>query len=85
MLKILELLNLEKLHNFIARENIIIVIKTITYRCISSLLTFIAAWGVTGSAKAGGLVMLLRGALGIVWYMSHEKIWYWLKRKFNLP
>ena len=79
------MINLDKVRSIIARENSIIVIKTVTYRCISSLLTFIAAWGVTGSAKAGGMVMLVRGALGIAWYMSHEKIWYWLKRKFNLP
>lgn len=79
------MIDFEKIHNLIARENIIIIIKTVTYRCISSLLTFIAAWGVTGSATAGGLVALFRGMLGIIWYMSHEKIWYWLKKKFNLP
>jgi len=78
-------MNFEKLHSYLARENIIILIKTITYRCISSLLTFLAAWGVTGSAKAGGFVMLARGALGIVWYILHEKLWYWLKRKYTLP
>ena len=76
---------LEKLHKFLARENIVIIMKTITYRSMSSFLTFLAAWGVTGSAKAGGLVMIVRGALGIIWYMSHEKIWYWLKKRFNLP
>lgn len=78
-------MNLEKIHKLIARENMIIVIKTITYRSMSSFLTFLAAWGVTGSAKAGGAVMLVRGAMGIIWYMSHEKIWYWLKKKFKLP
>jgi uncharacterized membrane protein len=83
--KIRNSLTKENIHKFIARENMIIVIKTITYRCMSSFLTFLAAWGVTGSAKAGGLVMLFRGALGIVWYMSHEKIWFKLKKKFNLP
>ena len=76
---------LEKLHKFLARENIVIIMKTITYRAMSAFLTFMAAWGVTGSAKTGGMVMLFRGALGIIWYMSHEKIWYWLKKRFNLP
>jgi uncharacterized membrane protein len=71
--------------NLIARENSIIVIKTITYRCMSSFLTFLAATMVTGSPSKGGMVMVIRGAMGIVWYMSHEKIWYWLKKKFNLP
>jgi uncharacterized membrane protein len=75
----------EKFYKFIARENMIIVIKTITYRCMSSFLTFLAATLVTGSPKKGGLVMLIRGAMGIIWYMSHEKIWYKLKKKFKLP
>ena len=83
--KIRSSLTKENFHKFIARENIIIIIKTITYRCMSSFLTFLAATMVTGSAKKGGLVMLLRGAMGIIWYMSHEKIWYKLKKKFNLP
>jgi uncharacterized membrane protein len=76
---------MEKLRNIIKRENSIIVIKTITYRCMSSFLTFLAATMVTGSPSKGGMVMIIRGAMGIVWYMSHEKIWYWLKKKFNLP
>lgn len=83
--KIRSSLTKEKLYKFIARENMIIIIKTITYRCMSSFLTFLAATMVTGSAKKGGLVMILRGAMGIIWYMSHEKIWYWLKKKFKLP
>ena len=83
--KIRNSLTKENFHKFIARENIIIVIKTITYRCMSSFLTFLAATLVTGSPSKGGIIMLVRGAMGIVWYMSHEKIWYWLKKKFNLP
>jgi uncharacterized membrane protein len=83
--KIRGYLTKESFHKFIARENIIIVIKTITYRCMSSFLTFLAATLVTGSPSKGGIIMLVRGAMGIIWYMSHEKIWYWLKKKFNLP
>lgn len=79
------MISMEKLRNIIKRENSIIVIKTITYRCMSSFLTFLAATMVTGSPSKGGMVMIIRGAMGIVWYMSHEKIWYWLKKKFNLP
>jgi uncharacterized membrane protein len=85
MMNLKDMFDREKFHNFIARENIIIVIKTITYRCMSSFLTFLAATLVTGSPSKGGLVMVIRGAMGIVWYMSHEKIWYWLKKKFKLP
>jgi uncharacterized membrane protein len=80
-----KMVNLKKINEFVANENVVILIKTLTYRSMSSFLTFLAAWGVTGSAKAGGIVMLVRGALGIVWYMSHEKIWYGLKKKFKLP
>lgn len=78
-------MNWQKIKENLRKENAVIVIKTITYRSISAFLTFLAAWGVTGSAKAGGAVMIVRGTMGIIWYMSHEKIWYWLKKKFNLP
>lgn len=83
--KIRTTLSKENIHKFVARENMIIVFKTVTYRSMSSFLTFLAATLVTGSPSKGGLIMIVRGAMGIIWYMSHEKIWYWLKKKFKLP
>ena len=66
------------------RENVLILIKTVTFKMVSSLLTFVLAWGATGSATTGGIVAISRGILGIIWYAVHEKIWVIIRRNVRV-
>ena len=72
---------------FLKKENSIIAIKTVTYKLTGSLITFLMAWGATGSVAAGGAFAILRGLIGFIWYAVHEKIWFiiirMIERKSN--
>ncbi len=55
------------------------LLKTLSWRCIASLDTFLLTWFVTGSPTAGITVSLLEMATKMVLYYFHERVWY----KFN--
>lgn len=67
--------------NLIKNENTIILIKTISYKIVSSTMTFTVAWVATGSITTGGIIAIARGLLGMVWYATHEKIWFFIEKK----
>ena len=52
------------------------IVKTITYRIISTGIGFLTMWLVTGSIKVGAAF----GIIELVWkpiqYFIHERIWY---------
>ena len=56
------------------------IVKTISYRIISTLIGFIIMWVVTGSIKWG----VSLGIAELIWkpiqYYIHERVWYkWIK------
>jgi uncharacterized membrane protein len=56
------------------------IVKTISYRLISTLIGFIIMWVVTGSIKWG----VSLGIAELIWkpiqYYIHERVWYkWIK------
>lgn len=50
--------------------------KTITWRIIASLITFVIAYIVTGSFKFGTSVTLFDFFIKMIIYYYHERIWY---------
>jgi len=71
---------IDKMKNILKKENSIIATKTLTYKLTSSFITFLMAWGATGSATAGGIFAIVRGLIGLVWYAVHEKIWFFIMK-----
>jgi uncharacterized membrane protein len=56
------------------------IVKTISYRIISSLVGFTTMWLVTGSVKIGIVFGLFELVYKPIQYYIHEKIWYrWIK------
>ena len=82
-LKVLDLFRMIRTGEIVAKENWVIVMKTITWRISGSIITFVLATGATGSAKVGALYMVVRGLVGVIWYMCHEKIWFWIQKRKN--
>ena len=58
------------------------LLKTLSWRCIASLDTFLLTWFVTGSPTAGITVSLLEMATKMVLYYFHERAW--LRTKIGL-
>ncbi len=58
--------------------------KTITWRIIASIDTFIIAWVITGSWQLGGSIAIIEVLTKIIFYYVHERVWNkinWGKRK----
>lgn len=52
------------------------VLKTITYRLLSSFIGFIVIYFLTGSIKAGGLFSIAELIYKPFQYYIHERLWY---------
>jgi len=61
-----------KIHTFYKRRN---VLKTITWRIISLILSFTVGFLVTGSFEMGGLFALFDFTIKSALYYFHEKYW----------
>ena len=57
------------------------ILKTITWRLLSTLTTFLVAYIVTGSIKYGGYIALIEVAIKSAEYWYHERIWDKYTRK----
>jgi uncharacterized membrane protein len=60
------------------------IVKTISYRLISTAIGFITMWVVSGSVKVGAAF----GVAELLWkpiqYYIHERVWYkWIKYGIN--
>jgi uncharacterized membrane protein len=66
------------IRNLIKRKRIL---KTITWRSLSTLTTFLVAYVVTGSVKYGGYIALIEVAIKSIEYWYHEHIWDKYTRK----
>ena len=51
------------------------IYKTITWRIIATILTFIIAWIVTGDPRSGAAISLLDFASKTLTYYWHESVW----------
>ena len=58
------------------------VIKTLTWRTIASLDTFLITWIVTGNPKAGITVSMIEVITKMGLYFVHERTW--LKTKWGI-
>ena len=58
------------------------VIKTLTWRTIASLDTFLITWIVTGNPKAGITVSMIEVITKMGLYFFHERTW--LKTKWGI-
>ena len=58
------------------------VIKTLTWRTIASLDTFLITWIVTGNPKAGITVSLIEVVTKMGLYFFHERTW--LRTKWGI-
>ena len=55
------------------------LIKTITWRILASLDTFLIAWFVSGSISVGGWIATIEVITKIILYYFHERAWYRVK------
>jgi uncharacterized membrane protein len=56
------------------------IVKTISYRVISTLIGFLIMWGVSGSIKVGAAFGIAELVYKPIQYYLHERIWYkWIK------
>ena len=51
------------------------LIKTITWRILASLDTFLIAWFVSGSVSVGGWIATIEVITKIILYYFHERAW----------
>ena len=55
------------------------LIKTITWRILASLDTFLIAWFVSGSISVGGWIATIEVITKIILYYFHERAWIRVK------
>jgi uncharacterized membrane protein len=56
------------------------IVKTISYRVISTLIGFLIMWSVSGSIKVGAAFGVAELVYKPIQYYLHERIWYkWIK------
>ena len=56
------------------------IVKTISYRVISTLIGFVIMWWVSGSIKVGAAFGVAELIYKPIQYYLHERIWYkWVK------
>jgi uncharacterized membrane protein len=55
------------------------IVKTISYRIFSSMLTFLIAWALSGRFSLGLQIGLLDAVTKLVGYFLHERVWARIK------
>jgi uncharacterized membrane protein len=56
------------------------IVKTISYRIVSTLIGFLLMWWISGSIKVGTAFGIAELLYKPVQYYIHERIWYkWIK------
>lgn len=51
-------------------------LKTVTWRLVGTLDTFILSWIITGDVKIGGAIAGVEVITKMVLYYLHERVWY---------
>lgn len=52
------------------------IAKTVTWRCIGTIDTFLLSWLITGSPLAGAKIGLIEVITKMLLYYLHERLWY---------
>ena len=55
------------------------LVKTLTWRIVASLDTFVIGWIITGSWKMGGSIASIEVLTKFFFYYFHERIWNKIK------
>ena len=56
------------------------IVKTISYRVVSTLIGFLLMWLISGSIKVGAAFGIAELVYKPIQYYIHERIWYkWIK------
>tara|TARA_B100000085_G_scaffold282896_1_gene312417 strand:+ start:444 stop:656 length:213 start_codon:yes stop_codon:yes gene_type:complete len=56
------------------------IFKTITWRIVGTLDTFLLSWLITGSIKIGAAISVVEIVTKMILYYLHERAWYKLSR-----
>jgi uncharacterized membrane protein len=56
------------------------ILKTITWRIVGTLDTFLLSWLITGSIKLGAAIGAVEVITKMVLYYLHERAWYKLSK-----
>ena len=56
------------------------IVKTITWRIVGTLDTFLLSWLITGSVKIGAAIGTVEIITKMVLYYIHERAWYKLSK-----
>jgi uncharacterized membrane protein len=74
---------MEKILNWIFRPNVLATVKTITYRIVSSITTFIMMYILTdGNVKESGQATLIFILYKPILFWIHERLWLaWERRR----
>ena len=56
------------------------IVKTITWRIVGTLDTFLLSWLITGSIKIGAAISVVEIVTKMILYYLHERAWYKLSR-----
>jgi len=59
------------------------VLKSITWRVVASVTTFLISWSATGNSSIGLSIGFLDFVIKLVLYYGHERIWYRSKYGIN--
>ena len=58
------------------KENLRALLKSLTYKSLSTISTFLAAWLVTGSLAIGMTLGIFEVTFKLLLYFLHEKVWF---------
>ena len=58
------------------RENVRAILKSLTYKSLSTLSTFLAGWLITGDITIGMTLGLFGVTFKLLLYFVHEKVWF---------
>ncbi len=56
------------------------IFKTITWRIVGTLDTFLLSWLITGNIKIGAAISVVEIVTKMILYYLHERAWYKLSR-----
>ena len=58
------------------RENIRAILKSLTYKSLSTISTFVTGWLITGSLAIGMTLGIFEVTFKLLLYFVHEKVWF---------
>ena len=58
------------------KENIRAILKSLTYKSLSTISTFVAGWLITGSLAIGMTLGIFEVTFKLLLYFVHEKVWF---------